>query len=140
MQQLALSDNRGFTLVEFLVAIVILTVGILGLLQTVNLSISHNMVNQLRLDGTIVADGELSRELAKGGSSIGFNAISTPTSPYVSRYNVRRTVLNGFRNYSVTRTNSNITANTKQVTVQVAWRYKGNRYRHEASSLISRLQ
>lgn len=135
-----ITDKSGFTLVEFLVAILILMVGILGLLQTVNLSISHNMVNQLRLDGTIVADGELSRELAKGGSVTGFDAISTTPSPYESRYNVRRTVVNGFRNYSVTKTNRTITGITKEVSIQVAWQYKGTRYRHEASSLISRLQ
>jgi type IV pilus assembly protein PilV len=131
-----LNDKSGFTLVEFLVAILILTVGILGLLQTVNLAISHNMVNQLRYDGTIVADGELARELAKGGTSAGFEAITTPST---SNYNVRRAVLNGFRNYSITRTNAEITANTKQVTVEARWRYKGISYRNEASSLISRL-
>lgn len=135
-----LTDKSGFSLVEFLVAILILSVGILGLLQMVNVAISHNMVNQLRLDGTIAADDQLARELSKGSSSIGFDAISTPTTPYVSNYTVRRTVLNGFRNYSVTRTNTVITTNTKQVTVQVRWRYKGNSYRHETSSLISRLQ
>lgn len=135
-----LSKNKGFTLVECLVAILIMTVGLLGLLQTVNISISHNMVSQLRLDGTVVADRELSREQSKGGSLIGFDSISTPTTPYVSRYNVRRTVLNGFRNYSVTKTNTIITTNTKQVTVLATWQYKGNRYRHETSSLISKLQ
>jgi type IV pilus assembly protein PilV len=131
-----LNDKSGFTLVEFLVAILILTVGILGLLQTVNIAISHNMVNQLRLDGTIVADGELARELSKGGTNIGFEAISTNTSNYF----VPQKVLNGYRNYSVTKTNALITTNTKQVTVEVRWRYKGNNYRQKASSLISRLQ
>ena len=131
-----LSNRSGFTLVEFLVAILILTVGILGLLQTVNVAISHNMVNQLRLDGTVVADGELAKELAKGGTNIGFEAISTNTSNYF----VQQKVLNGYRNYSVTRTNTLITTNTKQVTVEVRWRYKGNDYRQKASSLISRLQ
>lgn len=134
-----LTDKSGFTLVEFLVAILILTVGILGLLQTVNVAISHNMISQLRLDGTIVADGELSRELSKGGTSSGFDAISTPTTPYAVNYNVRRDVMNGYRNYSITRTNTVVTANTKQVTVQARWRFKGNNYRHETSSLISRL-
>lgn len=132
-----LSKQYGFTLVEFLVAVLILTVGILGLLQTVNFSISHNMINQLRLDGTIVGDGELAKELAKAGNAVGFDAISTPS---VRSYSVQRTVLNGFRNYSVTRTNSEITANTKQVSIQIAWKYKGNRYEHELSSLVSKVQ
>lgn len=131
------TDNSGFTLVEFLVAVIIMTVGILGLLQTVNLSISHNMLNQLRLDGTIVADGELSKELAKGGTSTGFETILAPT---VSSYNVQRVVMKGYRNYSVTRTNTVISSGTKQVTVLTAWRYKGTRYQHETSSLISKQQ
>ena len=134
------TDESGFSLVEFLVAMVILSVGILGLLQAVNIAISHNMTNQLRLDATLLADAELSRELSKGGTSTGFDAISTPTSPHVSNYPVRRQVMSGFRSYSVTRTNTVITDNTKQIAVQVRWRYKGAPYTHEASSLISRKQ
>lgn len=130
------SDSRGFTLLEFLVAILILTVGILGLLQAVNIAISHNMTNQLRYEGVIVADSVLANELAKGGTAVGFDAISTTTATF----HVSRNVMNGFRNYSVMRAGSSVTANTKQVNVVVTWNYKKNRFQHGASTLISKTE
>jgi type IV pilus assembly protein PilV len=132
----AFTDSRGFTLLEFLVSIVIMTVGILALLQTVNLAISHNMTNQLRLEGVVVADTAIATELSKGGTTTGFDAISTTTKSYP----VRRNVMNGFRNYSVTKVGSAVTANTKQVNVVVCWRYKNDRFQHGASTLISKNQ
>ena len=133
---LVFSDKKGFTLVEFLVAVVILTVGLLGLLQSVNLSLSHNMRNQLRQEASVVADGEIAKELAKGSTSTGFDAISTTTKYYT----VTRQTMNGFRNYSVTKTGTPVTDNTKQVNVQVLWHYKQVGYRQGASSLISKMQ
>jgi type IV pilus assembly protein PilV len=108
----------------------------LALLQSVNLAISHNMTNQLRQEGVMVADSVLATELAKGGTTTGFDAISTTTS----KYPVSRNVMNGFRNYSVTRVGSSVTDNTKQVSVVVTWRYKKDRFQHGASTLISKLQ
>ena len=51
-----LADNRGFTLIEVMVAILIMTIGMLALLQTVNLAIVHNTSNKLRNDGIVFAD------------------------------------------------------------------------------------
>lgn len=130
------SDSRGFTLLEFLVALVILTFGILALLQSVNLAISHNMTNQLRHEGVMVADAVLATELSKGGTTTGFDAISTTTSSFP----VSRNVMNGFKNYSVTRVGSSVTTSTKQVNVLVTWRYKNDRFQHGASTLISKKQ
>ena len=131
-----LTDSRGFTLLEFLVAVMILSVGILGLLQAVNIAISHNMKNQLRQEGVVVADGVLAKELAKGGTATSFEAISTTTKSFP----VNRNVMNGFRNYSVTMEGSEITANTRRVIVVVTWRYKKERFQHGASALISKTQ
>ncbi|MBT0665628.1 prepilin-type N-terminal cleavage/methylation domain-containing protein [Geobacter pelophilus] len=130
------SDSKGFTLLEFLVALVILTFGILALLQSVNLAISHNMTNQLRLEGAMVADSVLATELSKGGTTAGFAAISTVTSKLL----ISQKVMNGFRNYSVTKVGSSVTDNTKRVDVVVAWRYKKDRFQHGASTLISKIQ
>lgn len=123
-------DNHGFTLIEFLVAIVILMVGMLGLLQVVNVGLVHNVNSQLRSDGVSVADWHLSRELSKS-----FDLVSTTTGYRVDQ----RPLLNGFKQYSVVRTGL-LLSNSKQVNFTVSWRHKGTRYFHEAASVISKHQ
>lgn len=126
-----MSQNRaGFTLIEFLAAIVILMVGMLGLLQAVNVSVSSNMQNQIRNEALIVADRAMAHELAKG-----FDAVSTTT-----KYeNTQRRVLNALKNYSVSRTGTAF-QNSKEVRFQVSWRYRGVRYTHDVGGLVSKAQ
>jgi type IV pilus assembly protein PilV len=127
-----ISNKRGFTLVEFLVAIVIMMVGILGLLQTVNFSIHHNMNNQLRQEATLLADDMMNQEKAKP-----FDLISTTTRVYP----VSQRVVNGaFRNYSVVKTGSGVTGQTTQIELDVSWHYKQDRFVHSISSLASRFE
>ncbi len=113
-------NSDGFTLIEFLVAIVILMVGLLGLLQTVNYALQYNMGTQLRNEAASIADAQMSMELAKP-----FDLISTVTSSK----SVSRQILNGYKNYSVTRSGQDMT-NTKQVNVGVTWRYKKQPFTH----------
>jgi len=128
IQTAAISNNRGFTLIEFLVAIVILMVGMLGLLQAVNLALNHNLQNQMRNEAVIVADEEMAKEMAKGYDQ----ALVSPTN-----YFVPRQILNGFRNYSVARTGT-VLQNSKQVNFVISWRYKGASYNHGASTVITK--
>ena len=108
------TNNSGFTLVEFLVAIVILMVGLLGLLQTVNYAISHNMVNQLRQEALILGDERMNHEKAKP-----FAAISTNTRTFV----VPRAINGAFRNYSVVKTGSALTTQSTNIDFQLFWHY-----------------
>jgi len=124
----ALHNNGGFTLIEFLVAIVILMVGLLGLLQTVNYALSHNMQNHFRNEAVMVADDQMSREMAKG-----FDLVSTTTRNSF----VRRQVLSGFKNYSVTRSGSSL-QNSKKVDFEIRWTYKNVQYNHGASTVITK--
>jgi len=127
----ARSNRGGFTLIEFLVAIVILMVGLLGLLQAVNLGISSNMQNQLRAIGVEVADAELAKEMAKG-----YTAIDPTNTSAFRNYTVSARVLNGFKLYSVAK-NGTAFGNTKQVNVLVSWRYKNQRYNHGTAAALS---
>ncbi len=125
-------DNDGFTLIEFLVSIVILMVGLLGLLQAVNMSYSHNLQNQLRNEAVSVADAEMAKEIAKGYEGV------DPTLTTVFRgYTVNRKILNSFKLYSVSKTGTQL-QNSKQVTLEVSWKYKSARYTHNASGVISK--
>ena len=127
--RLARANEKGFTLIEFLVAIVIIAVGLLGLLQTVNFSIDRNMTTLLRDEAVRLADERMMREKSKV-----FTAISTNTVTE----NVAVNVANAFKNYSVAKTTSEVTSNTKNIQIDVTWRYKGQNYGHTMSSLVSK--
>jgi type IV pilus assembly protein PilV len=121
-------NNEGFTLIEFLVAIVILMVGMLGLLQAVNVALNSNMQNQLRNEALLVADHSMATELAKG-----FDAVST-FDHYTCEH--RR---NPFKNFSVARTGTDF-LNSKEIRFEVSWMHKGVRYTHDAGGMISKAQ
>ena len=128
------SDNSGFTLIELLAAMVIMLVGLLGLLQTVNVALLHNMSNQLRNDAILVADERMSLEMTKP-----FDLISTvPPNPGPNVKNVVRKIYNADNSYTVTKTGASVTSNTKSVSIVVSWTYKGQSYTQNISSLISK--
>lgn len=131
METAAICNRRGFSLVEFLVAIVILMVGLLGLLQTVNYAIVHNMTNQLRQTAIQVADERMQLEKAKGFGNIPTGAVEET---------VQRVVNGAQYSYTVDVTNSNPTARTISIDVQVQWSYKGQDYQHAIVSLISQYE
>jgi type IV pilus assembly protein PilV len=126
----ALLNNKGFTLIEFLVGIVILMVGMLGLLQAVNLAINSNMQNQIRNEAISVADRSMTYELAKS-----FDAVSTSSK----KNNDYRKVVNSFQNFSVSRTGTSF-QNSKAINFQVSWRYRGTRYTHDIGGVVSKAQ
>lgn len=132
MELTVYTNNKGFTLVEFLAAMVIMMVGLLGLLQTVNYAINHNMSNQLRQEAAMLADDLMNQEKIKT-----FALIATPV---VTGVTVPRVVNGAFRNYSVVQTNSDLTLQSKNIDIQVSWRYKNVRFNHSISSLVSRFE
>lgn len=125
-------NNKAFTLIEFLVAVVIMMVGLLGLLQAVNVALNHNLQNQLRNEAVQVADSFMAKELAKG-----FDVISTGTTANPKYATESRQVMNGFKNYSVARYWTEY-QNSKEIRYQVIWRFKGARYTHDAAGVISK--
>lgn len=129
MEHANLKNSNGFTLVEFLVAIVILSVGLLGLLQTINYSIDHNMNTQLRNEAIRLADERMATEKSKG-----YDAIPATTEKQI----VKVGVANSFKNYSVVKSALEVTDYTKNVQVRVGWRYKGTAYNHIISSLVAK--
>ena len=140
LRKTAHSSNQGFTLIEFLVAITIMMVGLMALLQCVNIAIVKNLENQFRHEAVALADERLAVAMAKP-----FASISSSLPDIVGE--TKRPINNAFKSYSVVRRGSTIPAGlkidddavySKVVNVRVSWRHKGLRYEHTMSGMASR--
>jgi type IV pilus assembly protein PilV len=130
------ADNKGFTLIEVMVAIIIMMVGLLALLQTVNLAIAHNNSNKLRNDAIAYADQAIGTERTRKYSDV--IASITP---------IRHKSALGFVSYSVVNSMSNLTATThslatdgiagsKRLQATVSWHEKGVKKSHSITTTI----
>lgn len=121
-------DKSGFTLIEFLVAIVILMVGLLGLLQVINVAIDQNLGNVFRNEAVMVVDEAMMRKRAKA-----FDSLSTGT-----KFVVYSTQVRGIpKKFNVTEKVDSITSNSKQISIEASWTKKDSTYNHSATSVVS---
>lgn len=129
-----LKNSNGFTLIEFLVALVIMMVGLLGLLQAVNLALNHNLQNDLRNTAVMLGDEKMSDAMKKGYDSLVVGQ---------RQYSTSRRVLNAMKNYSVSTTVAPVSSGkdtSRQVTISVSWRHKNIRYDHGTSGVVSKIE
>ena len=123
---------RGFTLVEFLVAIVILMVGLLGMLQAINVALDKNIETVFRNEAIVLADQRM-----MGMRSKGFKTFSGADTIDVNNSSAQVNVRGILKNYSVNQTILKSTNNSQQIVVNVSWKKKDARYSHSVSSFIS---
>lgn len=118
--------NKGFTLVEVMVAIAILMISMLAVLHALGLSVEHNMKNLL-MDEAVRISEQTMNEL-RNQSVLALVNGNTSTS--------RR-----FRNITVTfNTNwiiQNLSANSRAIQVVVRWTFRGIPHIHSATSIVS---
>lgn len=125
-------NKKGFSLIEVLVSLVILMVGLMGLLQATNVALEHNMRNHMRIEGVNLADQEMAQMLSRGFLSISTSQTQTQPVTYIKT----RQVMTVWKNYSVVRTATAVSS-SKMVNFVISWGYKGARYNHRISSVIS---
>lgn len=123
-----INKDSGFTMVELLVSMVILMIGLLGMLQGINLAMSKNMENVLRNEALLVADEAMMLKRAKPFESL--STISTNLS-------LRRFTRGVYKNYSISEVVSLATQSSKEIKLEVNWKYKNQRYTHSLSTFIS---
>lgn len=108
--------NKGFTLIEVLISMIILTVLLLGLLGALAKAIDLNVRNYLRDEAVKIAQEKLEEY-----RNIGFDNVVSGNS----------TLSVPFRNNNYTFTlNSNVDdfSDFKKITLTVNWSYKGKNY------------
>lgn len=123
--QISQANSSGFTLIEVMVAIIIMMVGLLGLLQSVNLATEHNIKNQLRNEAVQVAEENMNRLKITP-----YDSISAAYTPVLVTSSLR-----GGRSYVVTRSSSPISTDTLQLVVHVGWLYRNISSTYEVRTL-----
>jgi type IV pilus assembly protein PilV len=139
MEPVVSLDNRsGFTLIEFCVAVLIMMVGLMGLLQAVNIATVHNLGSLLRNEAVSVADEQMVLAKTSVYNSDLFTHLGDGTADDLLKIpkRVDRKTRGGFSNYSVNWRVSPASTISKEIEVRVTWRYKGNRFNHRISTLI----
>jgi len=150
MGQPASLNNRGFTLVEMLVAMVIMLVLLLSLVQAALLSIDGNMRNLLRDEGVRITEQRMN-ELR----SLPFDDEKLAATTFKSNCpTVCPTVSRNFRNltkaYTFCWQATDLSSDVKRLDVVVGWNHKSEippnqrpaptctEYQHRISSILRR--
>jgi type IV pilus assembly protein PilV len=119
------SDSSGFTLIEVMMAILIMSVGLLGLLQSVMVAYEHNARNRLREEALLIGEEQMGALINRCNcKSKGFDTVST-----IHIETLQRPIAGANRDFIVTKQTQplgsdpyNITI--KKLTVAVAWSFK----------------
>ena len=112
-------NNKGVTLVEVMISLVIFLIVFMGLMQTALLSIDGNVRNVQRDEAITIANGELDdlRNVPFDSLSVGTNCPTTP---------IRRDFRNIRKDYYICRiiTNLDAVVNTRSIQVVIGWDHK----------------
>lgn len=154
MRLTALLDKRGLTLVEVMIALVILLLVFLALMQTALVSINANMTNVLRDEAVNIAEQRMNeaRNIPFASLTAGVEAATNPvplgaacaaTTPIVADpypVGVTRNIRNitGGFNYGTQRTVTNLDTDNRQITILVRWVYRNECFGHTISTILRR--
>jgi type IV pilus assembly protein PilV len=129
-QPISMQNELGFTLVELLVAMVIMMVGLLGLLQSINIALEYNLKNQMRGEVVRVAQDAMNDMRSRAFDSVSSKTATVPSSfRNINRtYTVRR---------SVYLTGSDV---SRKYQVDVIWKYKNVSTTHSVMTVRSRAE
>nr|WP_279342370.1 type II secretion system protein [Geotalea sp. SG265] len=131
----SLNNDNGFTLIEVMIAIIIMMVGLLGLLQSINVATEYNLKNHLRDEAVYVGEKYLNELKGRGFDNIpSYLVISTASK------------IRGINKKLMVETNSSDISTdsygkplTKRLNVIVRWTYKGVTYDNRLSAPVSKI-
>lgn len=135
MLQTVLNDKKGLTLVEVVIALLVLLIVFLALMQTALVSIDANMINVLRDEAVSIAEERMSeaRNIPFDSLTAGTTDVSPPSK------SIRN--IPAF-SYTATRTVSAAGPDAMQVSINVTWEWKektgADAYTHSISTIVRR--
>jgi type IV pilus assembly protein PilV len=132
-------NNSGFTLIEVMVAIVIMMVGMLGVLEAISVSTQHNLKNQLRGEGLRVGERYMA-ELR--GKSFDAYSVSPSRSYATTTYNSQiRGIAKTYRIERVAQKlgeDASGNPTSVQLTVTVKWSFRNQSSVNQVVSVVGR--
>lgn len=134
MDRTVLPDNRGISLIELMIALLLLMIVSLALMQTALLGITSNLRNALRDEAVQIADQRMN-ELRSVPFTSGLLS-ATPADGTVET-GIERVFRSSRFVFTPTRIVTNINANSKQITVTIAWNYRNVTYHHGVTSILA---
>jgi type II secretory pathway pseudopilin PulG len=132
MERIALRNNKGVSLIEVMISLLLLMVVSLAVLRTALVGVSTNLQNSMRDEAVNVVDLKIN-ELRNTDFDV--ITLGTVTGPDISRH-VRNTTVP----YTPARRVESVDPNTKQITMSVGWTYRGADYRHSVTTIMMRRQ
>ena len=142
-----IQSDKGFTLIEALVALVILAIVLLGLLAGLIVTLQYNLLNFMREEA-----GSVAQECIENIRSMPFTdiqvvnidcnntttvTVSTPCLNTGGVNIVNRQVRNASVSYRVGWSVTNRT-NIKEINVEVCWNYQGRNYTYSVKTFVGR--
>ena len=141
-------NKKGMTLVEVLIAMVVLLLVSLAMMQTALVSIDSNMINVLRAEAVSIAEERMNEARNLAFNQTTDNLVSDTTSlsgadcpsgfsatGVLVERNLRN--ISGF-DFCTNRAVTTLNTDNKQVTITVGWKWKENPYTHSISSIVRR--
>lgn len=134
MVQPALPNNRGFTLVEVLVAMVILLLGLMGSLFGILTALNYNLGNTLRNEAMTIAQEQVENIRNTNALSLDVAMDAMPTT-----VQIQRQVRKAMRQFQVT---TDLAPKDKgkalyQVSTLVQWTFKERTLSYSLSTIVS---
>jgi type IV pilus assembly protein PilV len=143
MVRIALLNKNGSTLIEVLVAMGILAIVAVALMQSSILVLQTSVQNEMRDEAVRLAEHRMN-ELRSGpggfdGADPGGGNLDLLTGPLTYPL-IERQIRNTKVPFTVSKNVVSLDMNTKQVTVTVAWQFRGRQYNHSILSIVRRYQ
>jgi prepilin-type N-terminal cleavage/methylation domain-containing protein len=135
MQRIVLLDKKGVSLVEMMIALVVLLLVFLALMQTALLSINANMNNLLRDEAVSIAEQHMIFI-----RNMPFDNVTATGFVPDARAEINDT--RNFRSFSITfipqRRVTDQGLDNKQVDITVSWTWKGETFTHSINAVLRR--
>jgi prepilin-type N-terminal cleavage/methylation domain-containing protein len=131
MEQTVIHDKRGMTLIEIMIALLLMAIVAVALMQSTLVVINNNVKNELRDAAVSVAEQRMT-ELRNDQWTDSELIAGVVTEPSITR-DIR--AVSAFP-FTPVKTVTDINTNAKQVSLTISWTYRGRQYTHSVSTVL----